>query len=128
MFSQLEGIVVDENLSVQNLKELVLSFIYELLPNIKDIRFRPSFFPFTYCSAEVDIKLNAKDDWLEILGCGMVHEEILKRANVDTKKYKGLAFGMGLERLTMLYFGIKDLRLLYSNNLNFMHNFRNLKL
>ena len=126
MFSQLEGIVVDENITAHNLKGWILSFVKELLPEIEEIRLRPSFFPFTYMSAEVDAKFKGKGGWLEIMGCGMIHPEILKRANIDSEKYRGLAFGMGLERLTMLVYGLTDLRDLYNNDTRFLDTFKHL--
>lgn len=127
MFSQIEGIVVDENLTIQHLKGWILDFVHELLPGVEEIRFRPSFFPFTYMSAEIDIKFKGKSNWLEIMGCGMIHPAILKRANIDTKQYKGLAFGMGLERLTMLRYGLTDLRDLYRNDVRFLDTFKDLR-
>lgn len=140
MFSQIEGIVVDENLTIQHLKGWILDFVHELLPGVEEIRFRPSFFPFTYMSAEIDIKFKGKSNWLEIMGCGMIHPAILKRANINTddqsdnqsgkqtgKQYRGLAFGMGLERLTMLRYGLTDLRDLYRNDVRFLDTFKDLR-
>lgn len=122
MFTQLEGIVVEKGLTVHHLKTWIFSFLQQLLP-ITDIRFRPSFFPFTYASAEVDIKLKNSDQWLELLGCGMVHPKILSNFNIDSKEYQGLAFGLGVERLAMLKWQIKDIRYLYSNDISFLNSF-----
>ena len=87
-----------------------------------EVRFRPSYFPFTEPSAEVDIKFG-NNGWLEILGCGMVHPNVLKGCNIDTKKYRGFAFGMGIERLAMLYYGVDDIRDFYASNLDFLNQF-----
>jgi Phenylalanyl-tRNA synthetase alpha subunit len=86
------------------------------------VRFRPSYFPFTEPSAEVDIE--GKDGWLEVLGCGMVHPNVLNNVGIDPEKYSGLAFGMGVERLAMLYYGVDDLRLFFDNDLQFLEQFR----
>ena len=90
-----------------------------------EIRFRPSYFPFTEPSAEIDIKFNNK--WLEVLGCGMVHNNVLMNVNIDTKKYSGFAFGLGIERFAMLKYGIRDLRLFYENDLMFLKQFSGIR-
>jgi len=127
MFHQIEGIVIDETTHMGHLKGVMKTFA-EAFFNIDDlpIRFRPSFFPFTEPSAEVDIgctKTKEKltiggegGDWLEIGGCGMVHPNVLKNAGIDPEKYQGFAFGMGLERMTMLKYGISDLRSFYEGD------------
>ena len=88
-----------------------------------EIRLRPSYFPFTEPSAEVDIRLPGNENWLEILGCGMVHPNVLNNLGIDAKRYSGFAFGMGIERLAMLRYGVDDLRLFYTNDLRFLREF-----
>ncbi len=120
MFHQLEGFLVDKNISFANLKYLITQFIYFLL-NKKKIEFIPSYFPFTEPSAEVVIKNNHK--WLEVLGCGMIHPKIFENVNINSKKYSGFAFGLGIERLTMLKYNIKNIKFLYKNNIRFLNQF-----
>jgi len=134
MFHQVEGLMVDENVSFAELKGLLHDFLREFFekPNL-DIRFRSSYFPFTEPSAEVDIqcvKCNAagcrickNTGWLEVLGCGMVHPEVLKHANVDSERYTGFAFGMGIERLAMLRYSVNDIRLFFENDIRFLNQF-----
>jgi len=122
MFTQIEGLVVDENITFGDLKGIIIDFLEDFFNEKMEVRFRPSYFPFTEPSAEVDIKFGSKG-WLEILGCGMVHPNVLKGCNIDTKKYRGLAFGMGIERLAMLYYGVNDIRDFYSSNLDFLNQF-----
>lgn len=138
MFHQFEGFVVDETANMQNLRFVLEKFLTEFfeVKNI-ELRFRPSFFPFTEPSAEVDIgyfiendqiKIGApknKNDqkFMEILGCGMIHENVLKNCNIDSKKYQGFAFGIGVERLTMLKYGIRDLRMFFENDIRFLKHF-----
>lgn len=128
MFHQIEGLYIDENVSFSNLKSTINIFLKSFFE--KDdlkIRFRPSYFPFTEPSAEVDIEYfdnKGNKKWLEILGCGMVHPNVLKMANIDCEKYSGYAFGLGVERLAMLKLGITDLRLFYENDLRFLKQFQ----
>ena len=122
MFTQIEGLVVDEGLTFGDLKGILIDFIEDFFNEKMDVRFRPSYFPITEPSAEVDIKFGSKG-WLEILGCGMVHPNVLKGCNIDTKKFRGFAFGMGVERLAMLYYGVSDIREFYSSNLDFLNQF-----
>lgn len=117
MFHQIEGIVVDENIHFGHLKGCLTDFCTWFFGR-SSVRFRPSFFPFTEPSAEVDIAF--KDDWLEILGCGMVHPDIIERAGLDPQKYQGFAFGMGGERLTMLRHGLTDIRHVYDTDMRWL--------
>lgn len=126
MFTQFEGLMLSKDFTASHLKSWILSFIHKLLPDIEDIQFRPSFFPFTYCSAEVDIKLRGSKNWLELLGCGIVHPDILSRAQIPNE-YHGLAFGMGLERLTMLKYGITNLKLMHRNDPLWLQTFKHLR-
>ena len=127
MFHQIEGLVVDRHISFADLKGTLQAFVNEFFGKEIRLRFRASYFPFTEPSAEVDIlwsnKGRRKDEWLEILGCGMVHPNVLRAGGVDTEEYSGFAFGMGIERMAMLYFGIDDLRLFYENDLRFLRQF-----
>ncbi len=121
MFHQVEGLLVDENLSFADLKGLLGKFLEDFFAHGLELRFRPSYFPFTEPSAEVDIR--GEQGWLEVLGCGMVHPNVLRQVGVDVQRYNALAFGMGVERLAMLYFGIDDLRLFFENDLRFLRQF-----
>jgi phenylalanyl-tRNA synthetase alpha chain len=121
MFHQVEGLVVDELVTFSELKGLLINFLEIFFEKELKVRFRPSYFPFTEPSAEVDIE--GKDGWLEVLGCGMVHPNVLKNVGIDPEKYSGLAFGMGVERLAMLYYGVDDLRLFFDNDLQFLEQF-----
>lgn len=124
MFNQVEGFVVDTNVSFSNLKSIIINFLKNFFNKEKiKIRFRPSYFPFTEPSAEADI-MNQHGKWIEVLGCGMIHPKVLKNANIDSKKYSGLAFGMGVERLISLRYGINDLRELFENDLRFLQQFK----
>ena len=118
MFTQVEGLAVDVGISFADLKGILIDFLEFFFNKKMDVRFRPSYFPFTEPSAEVDIKFDS--DWLEVLGCGMVHPNVLKNCNIDHHKFQGYAFGMGVERLAMLYYGVKDIRDFYSSNLEFL--------
>ena len=126
MFHQIEGLCVDTDINFGNLKWILNNFIKEFF-NSKSIktRFRPSYFPFTEPSAEMDIMFNGK--WLEVLGCGMVHPNVLKNVNIDSKKYSGFAFGLGIERFAMLAYQIKDLRIFFENDISFLEQFKNIK-
>lgn len=122
MFHQVEGLWVDENISFANLKGVVQDFLQRFFERDDlQVRFRPSFFPFTEPSAEMDMSWNG--GWLEIGGCGMVHPNVLKHVNIDSEKYIGFAFGLGVERLAMLRYGVNDLRLFFENDLKFLKQF-----
>ena len=123
MFHQVEGLVIDKDINFTHLKGILNDFINSFFNDEMSLRFRPSYFPFTEPSAEVDI-LSSDGQWLEILGCGMVHPKVLENLDIDDKKFSGYAFGMGIERLTMLKYGIKDIRLFYENDLNFLNQFK----
>ena len=134
MFHQLEGLVVDSNLSFSDLKGVLVYFVQEFFEHELPVRFRPSYFPFTEPSAEVDIgcvfcdgvgcRVCQQTGWLEILGCGMVHPAVFKKVGVSYEDYTGYAFGMGIERLTMLRYGVDDLRLFFENEISFLDQFR----
>lgn len=133
MFHQIEGLMVDEAVSFADLKGLIESFLTEFFEADLAVRFRPSYFPFTEPSAEVDIqcvmckgegcRVCSKTGWIEILGCGMVHPNVLKASKIDSEKYTGLAFGLGVERMAMLRYGVNDLRLFFDNDLKFLAQF-----
>ena len=123
MFHQVEGIYVDDNVTFANLKHLIHQILHNLFGNDVEIRFRPSYFPFTEPSAEVDI-LSDSGKWLEILGCGIVNPIVLENCNIDSKKYSGLAFGLGVERIAMLKYGVNDIREFYKSNLDFLSQFK----
>ncbi len=135
MFHQVEGLLVDENVSFADLKGLLDEFLKHFFERDDlGVRFRPSYFPFTEPSAEVDIqcvmcsgkgcRVCSHSGWLEILGCGMVHPNVFEHVGVDNEQYTGLAFGMGVERLAMLKYGVNDLRLFFENDLRFLQQFR----
>lgn len=121
MFHQVEGLIVDESVTFAELKGLLIDFLEIFFEKELQVRFRPSYFPFTEPSAEVDIM--GERGWLEVLGCGMVHPNVLKNVGIDPEKYTGLAFGMGVERLAMLYYGVDDLRSFFDNDLRFLQQF-----
>ena len=121
MFHQIEGLVVEEGASFAQLKGLLNDFLEDFFGRKVELRFRPSYFPFTEPSAEVDIKWNKS--WLEVLGCGMVHPNVLEMVGVDAKKYSGFAFGLGVERMAMLKYDIPDLRLFFENDYRFLKQF-----
>lgn len=123
MFHQVEGIYVDEDVSFTQLKDLIFKIIYALFGEKVELRFRPSYFPFTEPSAEVDI-LSKDGKWLEILGCGIVNPIVLQNCDIDADKYSGLAFGLGVERIAMLKYGVKDIREFYKSNLDFLSQFK----
>lgn len=123
MFHQVEGLVIDENVSFANLKAVLHQFVEAFFERKTELRFRPSYFPFTEPSAEVDIRWG-EGKWLEILGCGMVHPNVLESAGVDAEKYSGYAFGIGIERLAMLRYNVTDLRTFFENDLRFLRQFR----
>jgi len=133
-FHQVEGLYVDEGVSFADLKQTLYYFVHEMFGQDIKIRFRPSFFPFTEPSAEMDITciicggkgcpVCKQSGWVEILGCGMVHPKVLENCGIDSNKYTGYAFGMGIERITMLRYQIKDLRLFFENDMRFLSQFK----
>ena len=135
MFHQVEGLLIDENVSFGQLKGIIQDFLHAFFEqDALAVRFRPSYFPFTEPSAEVDIqcvkcsgegcRICSGTGWLEIMGCGMVHPRVLEMSGVDTERFQGFAFGMGVERLAMLRYGIGDLRLNFENDLRFLAQFQ----
>ncbi|MGA0722334.1 MAG: phenylalanine--tRNA ligase subunit alpha [Methylophilaceae bacterium] len=123
MFHQIEGLMVNEEVNFANLKGIVQSFLQCFFEDDQlTIRFRPSYFPFTEPSAEIDMSWNG--GWLEIGGCGMIHPNVLKHVNIDPNQYQGFAFGLGVERLTMLKYGVNDLRHFFNHDLRFLEQFR----
>ena len=133
MFHQVEGLVVDKNISFADLKGTVDEFLKAFFEADVPVRFRPSYFPFTEPSAEVDIqctncngegcRICKKTGWLEVMGCGMVHPNVFEACDIDPNEYTGFAFGMGVERLAMLRYGVNDLRLFFENDLDFLKQF-----
>jgi phenylalanyl-tRNA synthetase alpha chain len=123
MFHQVEGLVIDRDISLANLKAVLHQFVEAFFERDAELRFRPSYFPFTEPSAEVDV-LWSEGKWLEILGCGMVHPNVLESAGIDSEEFTGYAFGMGVERLAMLRYGVADLRTFFENDLRFLRQFR----
>lgn len=134
IFHQVEGLYIDENVSFADLRQTLLFFAREMFGKDTEIRLRPSYFPFTEPSAEMDVSCKIcggkgcnvckYTGWLEILGCGMVHPNVLEACNIDSKKYTGFAFGMGIERAAMLKYGVNDLRLYFENDLRFLDQFK----
>ena len=133
IFHQIEGLYIDSNVSFADMKQSLLYFSKELFGEKTQIRMRPSYFPFTEPSAELDVSCNLcggkgcpvckGTGWLEIMGCGMVDPNVLEANGIDSKEYSGFAFGMGVERIAMLKFGVKDLRLYFENDVRFLHQF-----
>ncbi|WP_043888294.1 phenylalanine--tRNA ligase subunit alpha [Methylophaga thiooxydans] len=133
MFHQVEGLMVDENISFTDLKGVLSDFLQAFFEKPLKVRFRPSYFPFTEPSAEADIecvicggegcRVCSHTGWIEILGCGMVHPNVFKHVNIDSEKYLGFAFGLGVERMAMLRYGVNDLRLFFDNDLRFLKQF-----
>jgi len=133
MFHQVEGLLVDENVSFGDLKGTLTAFVHQMFDEQTSLRFRPSFFPFTEPSAEVDIlcvicrgkgcRVCSQTGWLEILGSGMVHPALYENVGYDTTRYTGFAFGMGVERIAMLKYGIDDIRKFFENDLRFLEQF-----
>jgi phenylalanyl-tRNA synthetase alpha chain len=134
MFHQVEGLLVDEDVSFANLKSILHGFMEAFFERDLAMRLRPSYFPFTEPSAEVDItcvecggsgcRLCKQTGWIEVLGCGMVHPNVLAACEVDAERYTAYAFGMGIDRLAMLRYGVNDLRLFFENDLRFLRQFR----
>jgi phenylalanyl-tRNA synthetase alpha chain len=133
MFHQVEGLMVDENISFTDLKGVLSDFLQAFFEKPLKVRFRPSYFPFTEPSAEADIecvicggegcRVCSHTGWIEILGCGMVHPNVFEHVNIDSEKYLGFAFGLGVERMAMLRYGVNDLRLFFDNDLRFLNQF-----
>ena len=126
MFHQMEGLLVDENVSFAELKGTLAEFVRAFFERDFEMRFRPSYFPFTEPSAEVDIRWERPDGasaWLEVLGCGMVHPNVLTSCGLDPERWTGFAFGLGIERFAMLRYGVTDLRAFYDNDLRFLRQF-----
>ena len=123
LFNQVEGLVVNESSSFAEMKGTLEYFVQEMFGKDTKMRFRPSYFPFTEPSAEVDIWNDKLNQWMEILGCGMVNPNVLKNVGYDNTKYQGFAFGMGIERIAMIKYGIKDIRLFYQNDKRFLEQF-----
>ena len=134
MFTQIEGLMVDEGVSFADLKGLLAEFLVQFFEKPLKVRFRPSYFPFTEPSAEADIecvicggdgcRVCKNSGWIEVLGCGMVHPEVFRHVGIDGERYTGFAFGVGVERLAMMRYGVNDLRLFYENDLRFLQQFR----
>ena len=134
MFHQVEGFLVDEGVSFADLKGILYEFLRLFFEKDIQVRFRPSYFPFTEPSAEVDIecvicggggcRVCKQTGWLEVMGCGMIHPKVFGHVDIDPRQWSGFAFGMGVERLAMLRYGINDLRLFFENDLKFLHQFR----
>ncbi len=135
MFHQVEGLMVDDSVTFADLKGIIINFLQQFFEQDDlAVRFRPSYFPFTEPSAEVDIqcvmcggdgcRVCSQTGWIEVLGCGMVHPNVFSHVNIDTEKYTGFAFGMGVERLSMIRYGVNDLRLFFENDLRFLNQFR----
>lgn len=133
MFHQVEGLLIDENVSFADLKGTVEDFLHAYFEDDRPVRFRPSYFPFTEPSAEVDMgcvacsakgcRICSYSGWIEVMGCGMVHPKVLEMSNIDSEKYRGFAFGMGVERLAMLRYQVSDLRTYFENDLRFLRQF-----
>jgi phenylalanyl-tRNA synthetase alpha chain len=135
-FHQLEGLYIDEDVSFADLKQTLYLFVQRFFGEDTKVRFRPSYFPFTEPSAEMDVYLGTATEadyritkgtgWLEILGCGMVDTAVLENCKIDSKKYSGFAFGLGIDRIAMYKYGIKDIRLLSENDVRFLQQFSHL--
>ncbi len=123
MFHQVEGIYVDEDVNFANLKDLINQILLDIFGENVETRFRPSYFPFTEPSAEVDI-MSENGKWLEILGCGIVNPVVLDNCNIDSNTFSGLALGLGIERIAMLKYGVSDIREFYKSNLDFLGQFK----
>jgi phenylalanyl-tRNA synthetase alpha chain len=128
MFHQVEGLYVDKQVSFADLKSLIEDFLKVFFERDLEVRFRPSYFPFTEPSAEVDIEWGRNPDgsikWLEVMGCGMVHPKVFEASGINPKEYSGFAFGLGVERLTMLRYGVNDLRMFFENDMKFLNQFK----
>ena len=123
MFHQVEGILIDKDIGFSHLKDMIYKIIHELFGNHVSIRLRPSYFPFTEPSAEVDI-LSEDNKWLEVLGCGVINPIVLENCNINPEEFSGFAFGIGIERIAMLKYGVNDIRDFYKSNLDFLRQFK----
>ncbi|CAL4319526.1 Phenylalanine--tRNA ligase alpha subunit [Buchnera aphidicola (Eriosoma lanigerum)] len=123
MFHQMEGLIIDRNINLIQLKWIIQSLLREFFNNSVEIRFRNSYFPFTVPSMEVDIR-SIQGEWLEVLGCGMVHPKVFKNLNINHLEYLGCAFGIGIERMAMLKYGISDIRSFFENDIRFLEQFK----
>ncbi|MFP3036752.1 MAG: phenylalanine--tRNA ligase subunit alpha [Arsenophonus sp. ER-BJ3-MAG3] len=123
MFHQIDGLIIDFNISFTNLKDILHNFLNYFFEEKISIRFRASYFPFTEPSAEVDV-MDENGKWLEVLGCGIVHPNVLRNVSIDSELYSGFAFGIGVERLTMLRYGVTDLRAFFKNDIRFLKQFK----
>jgi len=123
MFHQVEGIYIDRDVNFAQLKDLIYKIVHSLFGKNVELRFRPSYFPFTEPSAEVDI-LSNDGKWLEVLGCGIVNPTVLENCKINSNEFSGLAFGLGIERISMLKHGVKDIREFYKSNLDFLNQFK----
>lgn len=123
MFHQIEGLYVDKDVSFTQLKDLIYTILHSLFGKDVKLRFRPSYFPFTEPSAEVDILFGDDDKWLEVLGCGIVNPVVLSNCKINPEEYSGIAFGLGIERIAMLKFGMRDIRDFYKSNIDFLGQF-----
>jgi phenylalanyl-tRNA synthetase alpha chain len=134
IFHQIEGLYIDKNVSFADLKQSLLYFAQQMFGADTKIRLRPSYFPFTEPSAEMDVSCNLcggkgcnvckGTGWLEIMGCGMIDPNVLEASNIDSKIYSGFAFGMGVERIAMLKYGVNDLRMYFENDVRFLNQFK----
>lgn len=124
MFHQMEGFMIDTAVNFSNLKNILYNFLHNFFGENIPLRFRPSYFPFTEPSAEIDIQDQKSTNWLEVLGCGIIHPKILYNVGIDSKKFSGFAFGIGIERLTMLQHHIDDIRIFFENDLTFLNQFK----
>lgn len=122
-FHQIEGLYIDQNVSMAELKAMMMTFAKKLYGDNLEFRFRPSFFPFTEPSAEMDIRRPGSSKWMEVVGCGMVHPNVLKASGIDSEKYSGFAFGFGIERITMIRTSLDDIRALYENDVRVLKQF-----
>lgn len=122
-FHQVEGLYIDKKVSMADLKQTLYYFVRELLGEDFEIRFRPSYFPFTEPSAELDVRKKGKDKWMELLGCGMVHPKVLTNCKIDPEEFSGFAFGMGIERLVLQKYEVPDIRMLFENDVRFLKQF-----
>lgn len=126
MFHQMEGFIVDRAINFGHLKNILYNFLYNFFGKNIKLRFRPSYFPFTEPSAEIDIKDQKSKKWLEILGCGIIHPKIFNKVGINSEKFSGLAFGIGIERLTMILYHINDIRIFFENDLTFLNQFKSI--
>jgi len=124
-FHQVEGLMVGENISLANFKFIIREVIEDIFKHQVELRFRPSYFPFVTPGLEVDIKIKSKvnDEWLEIMGAGMIHPQLFKNVGYEANQWQGFAFGLGVERIAMIKYGIDDIRLFFSSDIRFLEQF-----